>query len=513
MPELYSNANANNNYFTMPLSSAVRCSSQTADSSNVSQCHQMSHDEKLHRLIDWFIPEKLLADREMRVRARMFIFSHMFGPIIGNIIPALLWLNNAGPEGNLSVLAGSICAFWTFPFLLKYTGRYELLSFVSIQNLLFAILWGCYFLGGLSSPFLPWLVTVPLLAFFYLRATQRTCVTILLQISVSLAAFIGLYIFDGRFSHLVDVDHMGMIGTISIISASVYVSMMALFYAGILASQTEFENEVSKHLETAEQLRKATAEAERGNAAKADFLAKMSHELRTPLNAIIGYSELLLEETDPDLDPQGTADTNKIRAAGKNLLALVNDILDLSKIEAGKMEVFNETVDPADVVQRVVDRSMRDSSANGRTITSRIEGEVGNIHVDVAKLEQVLDQLVDNALRYAPGSDVKIVLRAKSTVEGEKVEISVVDRGPGIPPEIIPTLFETFSDVEDYSDSKYGGPGLGLPLCYRLCELMACSLTVRTDCGKGATIVVEAPRISSESHATDQPHSELSAAA
>ena len=152
----------------------------------------MSDNGKLNKIIDWFIPGTLLADREMRTRARMFLVSHMFGPILGNVIPAFLWWDGTGPTAPLGVLAGSICAFWTFPFLLKYTGRYQLLSFVSIQNLLVAILWGCYFYGGLSSPFLPWLVTVPLLAFFYLQATVRTCVTLLLQISASLVTFTAL---------------------------------------------------------------------------------------------------------------------------------------------------------------------------------------------------------------------------------------------------------------------------------------------------------------------------------
>ena len=246
------------------------------------------------RIIDWFIPDELLADREMRTRARMFLFSHMFGPILGNVIPGyLLW---ADPKSlvRLSILGGSICCFWLFPFLLKYTGRYTLLSYISIQNLLFAILWGCYFYGGLSSPFLPWLVTVPLLAFFYLGASAQSCTVILLQISGSMAAFIAQFALGGDLPHTIELSDMQGIGIISIISASIYVSMMALYYAGILASQSELEREVSEHLETADKLREAASQAERASAAKAEFLARMSHELRTPLNAVIGYSEMLL---------------------------------------------------------------------------------------------------------------------------------------------------------------------------------------------------------------------------
>ena len=118
----------------------------------------MSFGTAFTRTIDWFIPAELLADREMRTRARMFLFSHMFGPILGNVIPAYLLWADPKDARTLLVLGASICSFWAYPFLLKQTGRYALLSFASIQNLLFAILWGCFFYGGLSSPFLPWLV-------------------------------------------------------------------------------------------------------------------------------------------------------------------------------------------------------------------------------------------------------------------------------------------------------------------------------------------------------------------
>ncbi len=474
----------------------------------------MQFNARLTRTIDWFIPAALLNDREMRTRARMFLLSHMFGPILSNYIPAyLLWID-PGSARTLAVLGGSICGFWIFPFLLKYTGRYALLSFVSIQNLLFAILWGCYFYGGLSSPFLPWLVTVPLLAFFYLNASVKTCVTILLQITLSMSVFIAPFIFGGRFPHTVALADMQGIGIISIISASIYVSMMALYYAGILASQSEFENEVCKHLETAGQLRKAASEAERASAAKAEFLAKMSHELRTPLNAVIGYSQMLLEETDPRADPQSVDDLNKIHASGHHLLGLVNSILDLSKIEAGKMETFPEPVDLAALLKRVAERWSRHNRAGGRAINLRGDASVGVIEVDAAKLEQILDALVDNALRYAPNSDVDIVARAPtSSAAAGTVEILVSDKGPGIAKELLPSLFETFNDFDDVSASKYGGAGLGLPLCHRLCGLIHASLSVQTTSSAGTTLAVTLPRDGAESNRANPFIADLAEAA
>ncbi len=454
----------------------------------------MPFNANVTRTIDWFIPTELLQNREMRTRARMFLFSHMFGPILGNSIPAfLLWVDPASWR-SLVVLAGSVTGFWVFPFFLKFTGEYELLSYLSIQNLLFAILWGCYFHGGLSSPFLPWLVTVPLLAFFYLSASVTSCFMIMLQITVSVTTFIYLIVSKSHFPSAASLERLQSIGLISIICAAIYVSMMALYYAGILRSQSEFEKEVQKHLETSDQLRKAVSQAERASAAKADFLAKTSHELRTPLNAVIGYSEMLLEDSDPASDPQEVEDLNKIHSAGRHLLCLVNAILDLSKIEAGKMQVFPETVETRVLLQGVADRWSSDPRMKGRAIRVIVEDSAGAAEVDPAKLEQVLDALIDNAVRYAPNSDVEIAAHGSlSQGDCDAVEVSVSDKGPGIAPQLLPTLFETFSDVEDAGASKYGGPGLGLPLANRLCGVMGAQLSVRATSKAGTTMVIAIP--------------------
>jgi len=474
----------------------------------------MSLNATLTPIADWFIPGELLGDREMRTRARMFLVSHMFGPILGNVIPAyLLWVDPKD-VGTLAVLAGSICSFWAYPFALRYTGRYALLAFASIQNLLFAILWGCFFYGGLSSPFLPWLLTVPLLAFFYLGASVRNCITILLQITTGLAVFIALFALGGHFPQTIPLADMQGIGLISIISASIYVSMMALFYARILASQGEFEKEVRKHLVTARQLRRAVSEAERASAAKADFLAKTSHELRTPLNAIIGYSQMLLEDTDPHVDPQGVDDLNRIHDAGRHLLHLVNAILDLSKIEAGKMEIFVEPVDVAALLRQVANRWASGGRIEGRRIALQIESAAGVIEADATKLEQILDALVDNAFCHAPNGDVEIAARMSKAVAGsDVVEISVADQGPGIAEALVPALFETFNSRDDVSASKYGGAGLGLPLCQRLCGLMGASLSVRTAPRLGTTVVVALPRYRREANRGDCPTADLAEAA
>ncbi|WP_158816794.1 HAMP domain-containing sensor histidine kinase [Methylocapsa sp. S129] len=457
----------------------------------------MSFIDSADRIVDWFIPARLLAEREMRTRARMFLISHLFGPILGNVIPGYLFWLEPHPGATLLILALSITGFWVFPFLLKFTGRYVLLSYLSVQNLLFAILWGCYFYGGASSPFLPWLVTVPLLAFFYLGASVRNCFILLLQICVSLGSFSEFYLLGGSFPTTIPLSQMQGIGVISIISASIYVAMMALFYTKILASQTEVEAELNKHLETSAQLRAAALQAERAGVAKAAFLNSMSHELRTPLNAVIGYSEMLIEDTDPVADPTSLEDLGRIRAAGRNLLSLVNAILDLSKIEAGKMEIFREPVDMANLAAQLEAHWNRSDNNGGNRVSARLVGERRYAETDPAKLERIVNELIENAVRCTKDGAIEIVIDT-SRSQGDDGEgwlsIDVRDTGVGIAAESIPKLFEVFVNREDATASNYGSAGLGLPLCDRFCRLLGGALTVVSELGKGSTFTIRLPQ-------------------
>ena len=434
----------------------------------------------------------------MRTRARMFLISHLFGPILGNVIPAYLYLLEPHPGATLLILAVSITCFWVFPFLLKFTGRYTLLSYVSVQNLLFAILWGCYFYGGASSPFLPWLVTVPLLAFFYLGASPRSCIVILLQIGLSLGSFSEFYLLGGSFPATIPLSQMQGIGIVSILSASIYVAMMALFYAKILASQTEVEAEVNKHLETSAQLRAAALQAERSGAAKAAFLDSMSHELRTPLHAVIGYSEILLEDTDPDVDPTSWADLGRIHTAGQNLLSLVNAILDLSKIEAGRMDVFRERIDLRSFATQLEERWAKRERNSGNVVSTRLVGAPTAVYTDLAKLERMVGALIDNAVRFTTNGKIEVVIEAAASAEeaaGQRwLSITVNDTGPGIEPAMLPKLFDIFVNSNEATASNYGSAGLGLPLCSRFCQLLEGTLTVASERGRGSTFTIRLPQ-------------------
>ena len=450
--------------------------------------------DAVNTFIDWFIPPAIAKDRDQRKQARIFLISHLFGPLIGGTVPAALYFVDPAPGFAVAVLGCSIAAFWVFPPILRWWGHYNTLALISIQNLTFCILWSCFFYGGVTSPTLPWVLTIPLLAFLYLSNTTSLRLTVLAIFAFNCAVFVVLYHLFPDW-HRIDLPFHAMqgLGLISTGAAALYVAMMALFYGKVLASQGELEAEMREHMATATGLRRATAEAERAGAAKAEFLAKMSHELRTPLNAVIGYSQMLLEEAHGDGDDEGEADLGRIHNAGQQLLKLVNDILDLSKIEAGKMELYIEEVSIAGLLESVVESHRGAAEAKKLALNLVFEAEVGVAECDGAKLRRAIAQIVDNAIKFTNEGAVTITAGV-SHAGSSDIFIEVRDTGIGIGAQQCADLFEKFTVADDASTSKYGGTGLGLALSRCLCRLMNGDITAVSVVGQGSRFTIELPR-------------------
>lgn len=453
---------------------------------------------RIYPVLDWFIPARIKHDNAAHQRARMFLISHVFGPFLGNTITIYLYLLDPTPGIGVHVIAASITAFWLFPFLLRLTGWYNLLAVLSIQNLTFVVVWGCYHYGGVSSPFLPWIPTIPLLAFFYLGSGPWQRVLVLAQLGINLTAIYVIYAHGVTFPvHIpypganvdLELQKLSGIGIISTVCAAIYVSMMALYYANIVASQSELEREVALHLSTARQLLEAKIEADRANQAKSEFLAKMSHELRTPLNAVIGYSEMLLEDAQDKGHDSQREDIARIHSAGKHLLSLVSDVLDLSKIEAGKMDVYPEPIELADLLNDVATVSQAAVTANGNRLERAFPPRLGVVETDAAKLRQALVNLLNNAGKFTRNG----VVTLGGVVRDRWMELSVRDTGIGIRPESLVNLFENFGEMPGATASKYGGTGLGLALSQKLCHLLGGDIGVESTLGRGALFTIRVP--------------------
>jgi signal transduction histidine kinase/CheY-like chemotaxis protein len=238
-----------------------------------------------------------------------------------------------------------------------------------------------------------------------------------------------------------------------------------------------------------------TGEAQSANRAKSQFLANMSHELRTPMNAIIGYSEMLTDEAEDLGFPQFIPDLSKIRTAGKQLLALINDILDLSKIEAGKVELHFEEFDIKEMIEEVSTISEPLAARNSNRLIVRLpDGEAGPMRSDLTRVRQILFNLLSNACKFTESGTVELAVATYQGDDREWVTFKVRDSGIGMTPDQVAKVFEAFAQADSSTTRKYGGTGLGLAITRKFCEMMGGDIEVDSEIGKGSTFTVRLPR-------------------
>lgn len=246
----------------------------------------------------------------------------------------------------------------------------------------------------------------------------------------------------------------------------------------------DIRQEIEKHLV------ESKVAAEEANRAKSEFLANMSHELRTPLNSIIGFSNILKDKKHGDLNENQTRYISNVLKSGKHLLKLINDILDLSKIEAGKMGYEPENMNLTETVDEVVTLMQPMANKKDIELTSNIESEDIEIFADKVKFKQIMYNILSNAIKFTPQKG-KVTIT--SQLVGDNIEISISDNGIGIPDEKFQSIFDPFKQVDSSSTRKYGGTGLGLAIVNRYVKMHGGSIRVESEPGMGTTFTLAIP--------------------
>jgi signal transduction histidine kinase/ActR/RegA family two-component response regulator len=248
-------------------------------------------------------------------------------------------------------------------------------------------------------------------------------------------------------------------------------------------------------------LERAHHEATTANESKSRFVAHMSHEIRTPLSALIGYAALLEEQRDQLTPEQHSEYVQTVRQSGQHLLGVINDILDLSKIEAGKLDISRAPTDVRGLVERCIRLFMPRAEEKGLALEGSVDPSVPQaLSIDAMRMQQILSNLISNAVKFSDAGRVE----AKVTYEAGQLVLGVRDTGPGIEPDKLKVLFQPFTQVDDSMSRRHGGTGLGLAISRKLAQLMGGTVTATSTPGVGSVFTITIPADVTEPVATPE---------
>jgi signal transduction histidine kinase len=447
--------------------------------------------QSLYSFIDWFIPEPIRQTDSDRLMARTFVLLHLLGPTMGESVIFFLWQTPAGGTWQLACTQVMVTSFFGVPFLLRAWADLRRPAMCSVHMLVALSLFGSFYFGGISSPFLPWFLIAMALGFFYLSDSVKV---VLVGVAVQLLAFFSIRLAYGAFPSLVPVESLKYANLVSIMAALTYITMLSLYYENVMRFNVQAEQDAIEQRNKLDALREAMEAAEGASKRKSIFLAKMSHELRTPLNAVIGYTEMLRDTFEEQKGAKRKMqDLARIHTAGRHLLALVDDVIDLNSIEANRIELVTEPVEVTSLINEVIATASPLVRKRDNRMVLNMPEDLGTLELDALKLRQSILNLLSNAAKFTTKGTIMLTVLRKVTPQGDIMLLEVTDNGIGISAEGLARLFQDFSQAETDTSSKFGGTGLGLALTKRFCEMMGGTVDVRSERGVGTAFTIEIP--------------------
>ncbi len=400
----------------------------------------------------------------------------------------------------LGIIATSWVVSWIFGLMLRRSEQRGAITALWLVYDIIAISCGVYATGGSISPWYIWYVAIATGAAFasgkraaYLVTAGYSIAYVTTLVLMGEAAFFNAVFYTAlvRMAFLAGASAFFLAGIGNLQEKRLTIRALELEQSRKVEELTRLTEELNRRTEELAEANRQIQEADR---LKSQFLANMSHELRTPMNSIIGFSEILVERLEGKIEAKHLNFLKHILASGQHLLNIINDILDLSKIEAGKMEVYPERFAVAPVVESVC-HVMRGMSKGQPNFVVEIPSDLPQLEADLAKFKQVLFNLLSNAVKFSPPeAPVTVAARAFEQDGEPMISIAVTDRGIGIDPKDHEVIFEEFRQIDATVKREFGGTGLGLALVKRFIELQGGSVSVTSAPGQGSTFTFTLPQ-------------------
>jgi signal transduction histidine kinase len=424
--------------------------------------------------LEWLLGEDLILPVRDRIVIRLAAGLALLALVISALTAYIGATETSGRP--IAVLAVFTCLVF---YLARFRRRANLAGWMLILTMLAYAPVGFFTNGGISGP--PFLVFIPvvLLIAAHLAGYARWA-----MVGLALGAITGLSAIQFYAPDLIRV--IPLEGVRQFVYTLCYVLVLLVMALLVRSIMRSYDLERAR----TDELR---VEAEDANRAKSAFLANMSHELRTPMNAILGYSEMLIEDAEERRFEDAIPDLRRIHQSGTHLLALINDVLDLAKVESGLLNALAERFEVAGLIEAATATGEPLMAKNDNQFHVEVAGPLGEANTDVTKLRQSLLNLLSNAAKFT--KDGTVILRASREPEpgGDWLTFSVRDSGIGIAQDKLEHVFEEFSQAEETTSRNYGGTGLGLAISRRFCRLLGGDLTVESEVGRGSTFTIRVP--------------------